>query len=76
LKISGVRSHDAGEALRQSVAWNHHPSFESGFRYGIILTVQLPYGPLPAGRMDHDDDRNGNGNFRPAQRQHFRRARL
>jgi hypothetical protein len=26
--------------------------------------------------MDHDDDRNGNGNFRPAQRQHLPRARV
>jgi hypothetical protein len=26
--------------------------------------------------MDHDDDRNGNGNFRPAQCQHLPRARV
>jgi hypothetical protein len=26
--------------------------------------------------MEDDDDRNGNGNFRPAQRQHFPRARV
>ena len=38
--------------------------------------MQFAYGPVPAGHVDNDDDRNGNGNFRPAQRQHLSRARF
>jgi len=59
-----------------TVARNHQPDLEFPRAAEIILTVQSPYGPVPAGHMDHDDDRNGNGNFRPAQRQHLPRARL